>query len=88
MLSRCRTFCPYCVDLDKLWRILQDLQVLRHVVRLVQSLYTDQDTTVRTPYRDSDWFKIEKQSGKVVFFPLFLFNVYAEVIMRNLKLEE
>ncbi|MBJ5542592.1 reverse transcriptase family protein, partial [Salmonella enterica subsp. enterica serovar London] len=59
-----------CVDHDKLWRALHELGVPTHLVKLLQSLYTNQEATVRISYGDTGWFKI-KEYDKDVFFPLF-----------------
>ena len=45
-----------CVDHDKLWRALADLGVPLHLVKLVKSLYVNQEATVRTQYGDTGWF--------------------------------
>ena len=53
----------------------------------LRNLYVGQEATVRTLYGTTDWFKIEKgvQQG---FLSLWLFNLYAEHIIRNARLDE
>ena len=47
-----------------------------------------QEATVRTPYGTTDWFKIEKGVGQGCLLYPRLFNLYAEHIMRNARLDE
>ena len=37
-----------CVDHNKLWKILQEMEVLDHLTCLLRNLYTGQEATVRT----------------------------------------
>ncbi|KAF7239767.1 hypothetical protein EYD10_13680 [Varanus komodoensis] len=76
-----------CIDHDKLWKALEDLGVPTHLVRLLQSLYTNQQAAVRTTFGDLAWFKIEKGVQQGCFLSPFLFNLYSEV-MRKMDLEE
>ena len=47
-----------------------------------------QETTVRTLYGTTDWFKIGKGVCQGCMLSPCLFNLYAEYIMRNAGLEE
>ena len=47
-----------------------------------------QEVTVRTLYGTTDWFKIEKGVQQGCLLSLYLFNLYAEHIMRNARLDE
>ena len=47
-----------------------------------------QEVTVRTLYGTTDWFKIEKGVQQGCLLSLYLFNLYAEHIMRNARLEK
>ena len=47
-----------------------------------------QDATVRTLYGTTDWFRIEKGVPQGCLLSPSLFNLYAEHIMRNARLDE
>ena len=74
-----------CVAHNKLWKILQEMGIPDHLTCLLRSLYAGQEATVRTGHGTTDWFQIGK--GVCILSP-YLFNLYAEYIMRNAGLEE
>ena len=37
-----------CVDHNKLWKILQEMGIPDHLIRLLRNLYADQEATIRT----------------------------------------
>ena len=49
-----------CVDHNKLLKILNERGIPDHLTCLLRNLYAGQETTVRTGYRTTDWFKIGK----------------------------
>ena len=59
-----------------------------HLTCLLKSLYADQEATVRTRHGTTDWFQIGKGVCQGCVLSLCLFNLYAEYIMRNTRLEE
>ena len=59
-----------------------------HLARLLRNLYAGQEATVRTGHGTTDWFQIGKGVCQVCILSLCLFNLYAEYIMRNDRLEE
>jgi len=77
-----------CVDHGKLWSALKELGVPAHTVKLIRSLYEDQEATVRTRYGDTKWLKINKGTRQGCVISPLLFNLYAEVVMRRLDLDE
>ena len=59
-----------------------------HLTSLLRNLYAGQEATVRTGHGTTDWFQIEKGVGQDCILSPFLFNLYAEYIMRNAGLDE
>ena len=55
---------------------------------ILRNLYTGQEATVRTGYGTTDWFQIGKGVHQGWILSPCLFNLYAEYIMRNARLEE
>ena len=59
-----------------------------HLTCLLRNLYAGQEATVRTLYGTTDWFKIKKGVRQGCLLKPCLFNLYAEHIMRNARLDE
>ena len=59
-----------------------------HLTCLLRNLYAGQEATVRTGHGTTDWFQIEKGICQGYIFSPCLFNLYAEYIMRNARLDE
>ena len=59
-----------------------------HFTCLLRNLYAGQEATVRTRHGTTDWFKIGKGVCQGHMLSPFLFNLYAEYIMQNAKLDE
>ena len=59
-----------------------------HLICLLRNLYTGQEATVRTGHGTTDWFQIGKGVCQGCILSPYLFNLYAECIMRNAGLEE
>ena len=75
-------------DHNKLWKILKEMGIPDHLTCLLRNLYTGQEATVRTGHRITDWFQIGKGLHQGCILSPYLFNFYAEYIMRNTGLEE
>ena len=45
-----------CVDHNKLWKILKEMEILDHLTCLLRNLYAGQEATVRTGQHGTDWF--------------------------------
>ena len=78
----------HCVDHNKLWKILQEMVIPYHLTGLLRNLYAGQEATVRTRHGTMDWFKIGKGVHQGYILSMCLFNLYAEYIMQNARLEE
>ena len=50
----------YCVDHNKLWKILKEMGIPDHFTCLLRNLYAGQEATVRTGHGTTDWFQIGK----------------------------
>ena len=59
-----------------------------HLTCLLRNLYVGQEATVRTVHRTTDWFQIKKGIHQGCILSPYLFNLYAEYIMRNARLDE
>ena len=76
------------MDHNKLWKIPKEMGVSDHLTCLLRNLFAGQEATVRTPYGTTDWFKIEKGVQHGCLLSSCLFNLYAEHVMRNARLDE
>ena len=57
----------------------------RYLVRLIESLYESQEAAVRVEGDTSEWFFVGKGIRQGCIFSPYLFNIYAENIMRNVR---
>ena len=77
-----------CVDHNKLWKILKEKGIPNHLTCLLRNLYAGQEATVRTGHGTTDWLQIGKGVHQGCILSPCLFNLYAEYIMRNARLDE
>ena len=77
-----------CVDHSKLWKILQEMGIPDHMTCLLRNLYAGQEATVRTGHGTTDWFQIGKGGHQGCILSPCLFNLHAEYIMQNARLDE
>ena len=75
-----------CVNHDKLWKILKQMGIPDHLTCLLGNLYAGQDVTVWTGY-GTYWFQIGKGVCQGSVLSPCLFNLYAEYIMWNSRLD-
>ena len=59
-----------------------------HLTCLLRNLYACQEGTVRTGHGTTDWFQIGKGVRQGCISSPCFFNLYAEYIMKNARLEE
>ena len=76
------------MDHSKLWKILKEMGIPNHLTCLLRNLYADQEATVRTGHTTIDWFKVWKGVCQFCILSPCLFNLHAEYIMRNVKVDE
>ena len=77
-----------CVAHNKLWKILQEMRIPDHLTCLLRNLYAGQEATVKSRNGTTDWFPIRKGVCQGCILSPCLFNLYAEYIMRNARLDE
>ena len=71
-----------------MWNILQEMGLPDHLTCLLRNMYAGKETTVRTGNGTTDWFQIRKGVHQGYMLSLCLFNLHAEYIMRNDRLDE
>ena len=59
-----------------------------HLICLLRNLYAGQEATVRTVHGTTDLFQIGKEVHQGYILSPYLFNLYAEYIMPNARLDE
>ena len=59
-----------------------------HLTCLLRNLYAGQEAAVRTKHGTTDWFQIGKGVHQGCTLSPCLFNLYAEYIMQNARLDE
>ena len=68
--------------------MFREMGIPDHLICLLRNLYAGQEATVRTEHGTTDWLKIGKGVHQVCILSPSLFNLYAEYIMQNARLEE
>ena len=76
------------VDHNKLWKILKEMGIPDILPCLLWNLYAGKEATVRTRHGITDWLQIGKGIHQGYILSPCLFNLYAEYIMRNARLDE
>ena len=80
------------MDHSKLWKTLKEMGIPDHLTCLLRNLYASQEATVRTRHGARDWFQIGKGVYQSIYSQCILspclFNLYAEYIMQNARLDE
>ena len=70
------------------WKILKEVGILDHITCLLRNLCAGQEATVRIGCGTTDWFQIGKGVCQGWMLSPCLFNLYAEYIMQNARLDE
>ena len=78
------------MDHNKLWTFLHEMGIPGYLTWLLRNLYAGQEAIVRTGHGTTDWFQIGKgvHQGCILSPCLHVFNLHAEYIMRNVRLDE
>ena len=74
--------------ITKLWRFLQEMGIPDYLTCLLRNLYAGQGAIVRTKHGTTDWFQIGKGVLQGCILSPCLFNLYAEYIVWNARLDE
>ena len=69
------------------WKILKEMGIPDHLTCLLRNLYAGQEATVRTGH-GTDWFQTGKGVCQGCILSPCLFNLNAEYIMQNARLDE
>ena len=64
------------------------MRIPGHLTCLLRNLYADQKAAVGTGHETTDWFQIGKRVHEGCILSLCLFNLYAENIIGNARLDE
>ena len=64
-----------------------EMGIPNHLTCLLRNLSAGQEATVRTGHGTTDWFQIGKGVCQACILSPCLFNLYAEYIMRNPRLD-
>ena len=75
------------MDHNKLWKILQEMGIPDHLTCLLRNLCAGQEAIVRTGH-ETDWFQAGKGERQGHILSPCLFNLDAEYIMRNARLDD
>ena len=70
------------------WKILKEMGIPDLLTCLLRNLYAGQEATVRTAHGTTDWFQIGEGVRQVSILSPYLFNLYTEYIMQNVRLDE
>ena len=81
------TLKPLNVDHDKLWKILKEMGITNHFSCLLRNLYGGHEKTVRAEHGTTNWLQIGEEYIRCILSSC-LFNLYAEYITRNARLDE
>ena len=70
------------------WKILKEMGIPDYLTCLLRNLYAGREATVRTGHGTTDWFQRGKGVRQGCLLSPCLFNLYAEYILRNVRLED
>ena len=76
------------MDHNKLWKIPKEMGIPDHLTCLLRNLYAGQEATVRTLYGTTDRSQIGKGVCQGCILSPCLFNLHAEDIKQNARLDE
>ena len=86
-------FVDYTKDFDsvehqKLWTVMGEMGFPKRIVSLIEALYSEKQSAVRTDSGTTDWFSVTKGVRQGCIMSPQLFSVYTESIMREVEEEQ
>ena len=79
---------PLTVWITTNWKIPKETGIPEHLTCPLRNLYGGQEATVRTGHGTTDWFQIGKAVHQGCIWSPCLFNLHAEDINQNARLDE
>ena len=76
------------VEHQKLWTVMREMGFPKRIVSLIEALYSEQQSAVRTDSGTTDWFSVSKGVRQGCIMSAQLFSVYTESIMREVEEEQ
>ena len=77
-----------CVYHNKMWKIFKEMGILDCLTCFLKNLYASQEKTGRKGHETTYWLKTGKGVHQGCILSLCSFNLYAECIMQNVRLDE
>ena len=63
------------MDLNKLWKILEEMGIPDHLASILRNPYVGQEATVKTEHGTSDWLQIGNEVRQSCIVSPCLFNL-------------
>ena len=79
---------PLTVGITTNWKILKEMGIPDYLTCLPRNLYAGQEATAKTGHGTTAWFQTGKGVRQGCILSPCLFNLYAEYIMWNARLDE
>ena len=79
---------PLTVWITTNQKILKETGIPDHLTCLLRNMYAGQEATVRITHGTTNWLQIGKGVHQGCILLSYLFNLYAEYIMQNARLDE
>ena len=76
------------VEHQQLWTVMREMGFPKRIVSLIEALYSEQQSAVRTDSGTTDWFSVSKGVRHGCIVSPQLFSVYTESIMREVEEEQ
>ena len=76
------------VEHQQLWTVMREMGFPTRIVSLIEALFSEQQSAVRTDSGTTDWFSVSKGVRQGCIMSPQLFSVYTESIMREVEEEQ